>query len=226
MSAILALKISIFLFHCVYCRYKIFMYRCVCVYCRRQPGRYKKMSFYNENSEFAAVSQMSLASTTTMSIIMYTNISNNHSLQSNCTTNSTHCPVHRGTGELILGSITFLVITIMTILGNALVILSVFTYRPLKKVQNYFIVSLAASDFTVASLVMPLHLVKFLLNGQWIFPLWLCQAWLTLDILCCTASILNLTAIAIDRYWAIRYAIEYANRRTTGLVIGMITCVW
>jgi hypothetical protein len=52
------------------------------------------------------------------------------------------------------------------------------------------------------------------------------QAWLTLDILCCTASILNLTAIALDRYWAIRYAIEYANRRTLKLVTGMIGVVW
>ena len=80
----------------------------------------------------------------------------------------------------------------MTLFGNALVILSVFTYRPLKKVQNYFIVSLAAADFTgafylhcfhqitlflaaVAALVMPLHLVKFLSSGRWIFPLPVCQ---------------------------------------------------
>lgn len=33
----------------------------------------------------------------------------------------------------------------MTIIGNVLVILAVFNYRPLKKVQNYFLVSLAAS---------------------------------------------------------------------------------
>jgi octopamine/tyramine receptor len=43
-----------------------------------------------------------------------------------------------------------------------LVILAVFSYRPLKKVQNYFIVSLAASDMLVALVVMPLHVVKFL----------------------------------------------------------------
>jgi hypothetical protein len=45
----------------------------------------------------------------------------------------------------------------------------------LNKVQNYFIVSLAASDFTVAALVMPLHLIKFLMRGRWVFPISICQ---------------------------------------------------
>lgn len=50
----------------------------------------------------------------------------------------------------------------MTVIGNSLVVIAVFNYRPLKKVQNYFLVSLAASDLCVATFVMPLHVVKFL----------------------------------------------------------------
>lgn len=50
----------------------------------------------------------------------------------------------------------------MTVVGNTLVVVAVFSYRPLKKVQNYFLVSLAASDLAVAIFVMPLHVVKFL----------------------------------------------------------------
>jgi hypothetical protein len=50
----------------------------------------------------------------------------------------------------------------MTFAGNSMVVLAVFTYRPLKKVQNYFLVSLAASDLAVSLIVMPLHVVKFL----------------------------------------------------------------
>lgn len=49
----------------------------------------------------------------------------------------------------------------MTVIGNTLVVIAVFSYRPLKKVQNYFLVSLAASDLAVALIVMPLHVVKF-----------------------------------------------------------------
>lgn len=50
----------------------------------------------------------------------------------------------------------------MTVVGNILVVVAVFTYRPLKKVQNYFLVSLACSDLAVATLVMPFHVAKFL----------------------------------------------------------------
>ncbi|KAK0396320.1 hypothetical protein QR680_001669 [Steinernema hermaphroditum] len=64
--------------------------------------------------------------------------------------------------EVVLGTITYLVIIIMTVIGNSMVVLAVFNYRPLKKVQNYFLVSLAASDLAVAVFVMPLHVVKFL----------------------------------------------------------------
>ncbi|VDL73243.1 unnamed protein product [Nippostrongylus brasiliensis] len=77
--------------------------------------------------------------------------------------NSTIIP----TVELVLGTITYLVIIAMTVVGNTLVVVAVFSYRPLKKVQNYFLVSLAASDLAVAILVMPLHVVKFLAGVQW-----------------------------------------------------------
>lgn len=121
---------------------------------------------------------------------------------------------------LILG---FLVLA--TVLGNALVILSVFTYRPLRIVQNFFIVSLAVADLAVAILVMPFN-VAYLLLGKWIFGIHLCKLWLTCDVLCCTASILNLCAIALDRYWAITDPINYAQKRTLKRVLATIAGVW
>uniref|UniRef100_A0A914VFD1 G-protein coupled receptors family 1 profile domain-containing protein n=1 Tax=Plectus sambesii TaxID=2011161 RepID=A0A914VFD1_9BILA len=132
----------------------------------------------------------------------------------------------RTTAELVLGTLTYIVIIFMTISGNILVVMAVMNYRPLKKVQNYFLVSLAASDLCVATLVMPLHVVKFLAGGRWLLGVAVCQMFTTFDILCCTASILNLCAIAIDRYWAIHNPIDYAQKRTLRLVSLMIFAVW
>ncbi|XP_022235106.1 probable G-protein coupled receptor No18 [Limulus polyphemus] len=116
-------------------------------------------------------------------------------------------------------------IMICTLFGNVLVILSIFTYRPLRSVQNMFLVSLASADIAVAILVMPLN-VAYSIIGRWLFGLWVCEMWLTFDVLCCTASILNLCAIALDRYWAIHDPIDYAQKRTLTRVLFMIFLVW
>lgn len=112
-----------------------------------------------------------------------------------------------------------------TMVGNILVILSVFTYKPLRNVQNIFLVSLAAADIAVATFVMPFNVVYSIMN-RWIFGLHVCELWLTCDVLCCTASILNLCAIALDRYWAIHDPINYAQKRTLNRVLCMIMGVW
>ncbi|KAJ8687210.1 hypothetical protein QAD02_023004 [Eretmocerus hayati] len=116
-------------------------------------------------------------------------------------------------------------ITISTLFGNVLVILSVFTYKPLRIVQNFFIVSLAVADLAVGLLVMPFNIAYFVL-GKWIFGIHVCKLWLTCDVLCCTASILNLCTIALDRYWAINDPINYAQKRTLDRVLIIIAGTW
>ncbi|ELT94407.1 hypothetical protein CAPTEDRAFT_110759 [Capitella teleta] len=127
--------------------------------------------------------------------------------------------------EAISFSILMSVCICMTIVGNILVILSVFTYRPLRSVQNFFIVSLAVADLAVAILVMPFNVANFVI-GRWMFGAIFCNMWLTFDILTCTASILNLCAIALDRYYAIHDPIRYAQKRTLKRVLVSIAVVW
>ncbi|XP_053954493.1 tyramine/octopamine receptor [Anastrepha ludens] len=127
--------------------------------------------------------------------------------------------------EAILTTIVLSIIIVLTIIGNILVILSVFTYKPLRIVQNFFIVSLAVADLTVALLVLPFN-VAYSILGRWEFGIHVCKMWLTCDVLCCTSSILNLCAIALDRYWAITDPINYAQKRTVGRVLLLITGVW
>lgn len=125
-----------------------------------------------------------------------------------------------------IASITFLSLLILcTLIGNTLVILSVFTYKPLKSVPNFYIVSLAVADMAVAIFVLPLNVAHLILE-KWIFGLHACKMWLTCDVLLCTASILNLCAIALDRYWAIHDPINYAAKRTVKRVLVSILLVW
>lgn len=125
--------------------------------------------------------------------------------------------------EAIITTLVLSIIIVFTITGNILVIMSVFTYRPLKTVQNFFIVSLAVADIFVALLVLPLN-VAYMIIGRWLFGIHVCKLWLTADVMCCTASILNLCVIALDRFWAISKPLDY--KRTLELVLSLIVSVW
>jgi 5-hydroxytryptamine receptor 1 len=62
---------------------------------------------------------------------------------------------------------------------------------------------------------MPITLLKEV-TRSWILGSIICDAFVTIDLLCCTASILHLVAIALDRYWSI------TNRKSRIKLLFMI----
>nr|XP_015196686.1 PREDICTED: D(3) dopamine receptor isoform X4 [Lepisosteus oculatus] len=87
------------------------------------------------------------------------------------------------------------------IFGNVLVCLAVLRERGLQTTTNYLVVSLAVADLLVASLVMPWVVYLEVVGGDWMFSRMYCNIFVTLDVMMCTASILNLCAISIDRIY-------------------------
>lgn len=61
-----------------------------------------------------------------------------------------------GGGQNKYWAIGLILFPILTIFGNSLVVLSVIREKNLKTVTNYFVVSLAIADLTVAAAVMPI----------------------------------------------------------------------
>lgn len=114
----------------------------------------------------------------------------------------------------------------ITAVGNLLVVVSVLTYPPLNCPHNHFLQSLACTDLAVATLVMPLHVLSFVIGGHWPLGGALCHAWLTTDILTCTASILHLCAVAADRYTAVHDPIRYALTRSWKRTLTKALAVW
>ncbi|KFU96712.1 5-hydroxytryptamine receptor 5A, partial [Chaetura pelagica] len=76
------------------------------------------------------------------------------------------------------------------------------------------------------ALVMPLGLVRELSGRRWRLGRLLCQVWISFDVLCCTASIWNVTAIALDRYWSITRHLEYTLRTRRRISNIMIALTW
>ena len=95
-------------------------------------------------------------------------------------------------------AVTFSAITVLTILGNTLVIFAVLLVNKLRCPGNFLIVSLAASDLLVSIMVMPFGTYQEY-QHYWGLGEVACDIYIVFDVLLCTASILNLCAISIDR---------------------------
>ncbi|XP_076993195.1 D(1B) dopamine receptor [Tamandua tetradactyla] len=121
------------------------------------------------------------------------------------------------------GLLTLLIL--WTLLGNVLVCAAIVRSRHLRaKMTNIFIVSLAVSDLFVALLVMPWKAVAEV-AGYWPFGAF-CDVWVAFDIMCSTASILNLCVISVDRYWAISRPFRYERKMTQRVALVMVGLAW
>lgn len=114
---------------------------------------------------------------------------------------------------------------LFTIFGNILVIIAVLTSRSLRGPQNLFLVSLAAADILVATLIIPFSLANELM-GYWYFHSTWCEIYLALDVFFCTSSIVHLCAISLDRYLSVSRAIKYNAQRTPARIKAAILVVW
>lgn len=112
------------------------------------------------------------------------------------------------------------------VVGNTLVVISVFKFRSLRIVANYFIVSLAAADLMVSFLIMPMALHQEITRGVWKLGGGICDLWVAIDVLTCTSSIWNLCSISVDRFLAINHPIQYAIRRTPTMAVVVIVSMW
>ncbi|XP_061886680.1 D(5)-like dopamine receptor [Entelurus aequoreus] len=61
--------------------------------------------------------------------------------------------------------------------------------------------------------------------GVWLFGRF-CDTWVAFDIMCSTASILNLCIISMDRYWAISSPFRYERKMTRRFAFVMIGVAW
>ncbi|KAM9518786.1 alpha-1A adrenergic receptor isoform 2-T3 [Salvelinus alpinus] len=117
------------------------------------------------------------------------------------------------------------VFVIFGVLGNILVILSVVCHHHLRSVTHYFIANLAAADLLLSSTVLPFSATSEVL-GRWVFGRSFCSAWAALDVLCCTASILSLCVISVDRYLAVSYPLHYPAMATGRRGLVAVAALW
>ena len=119
------------------------------------------------------------------------------------------------------------VICFVTVTGNMMVVLAIFIdpNKELKTPFNYFVANSAICDLLVGIVVDPLSIIYHYFEGsERRFPADLSYIYFPYFI-SCTASVLSLAALTVDRYWAITSPLSYRlklNPKRAGLVAAGI----
>ncbi|CAL8272381.1 unnamed protein product [Merluccius merluccius] len=139
---------------------------------------------------------------------------------------ATSQPVHlvpHSLWEVITIATVSAIVSLITIVGNVLVMLSFKVNSQLKTVNNYYLLSLAAADLIIGVFSMNLY-TSYILMGYWALGNLACDLWLALDYVASNASVMNLLVISFDRYFSITRPLTYRAKRTpkrAGVMIGL-----
>lgn len=124
----------------------------------------------------------------------------------------------------IIGSVILLVGLTGTV-GNALVIYVFCRSRTLRSPSNLLVVNLAAADFLMSLTQSPVFFVASL-HRRWLFGELACELYAFCGALFGIASMMTLTAIAVDRCLAITRPLARLGGMSPGGVLAVLAGVW
>ena len=117
---------------------------------------------------------------------------------------------------------------IIAVFSNFLILVAFYQTPSLRSISNFFVVSLAVSDFLVGLTVNPVYTCLFLTGLSFdysrVWPARLAENWFWIQTV--ITSTFNLTAISLDRYIAITRTFQYSQIVTAGRCILGVVFIW
>ena len=126
--------------------------------------------------------------------------------------------------EVALSAAFLCFVNIGIIVGNVLVLIVVWRTSKLHEPNYFFLCSLSVADLLVGVIYCPL-LIASVVKQSWVFGDAVCLAHAVTICISCNASLMNLCAISVDRYYFITRPLRYTEivtRRKTTLGIVFV----
>ncbi|XP_032911780.1 orexin receptor type 2 isoform X1 [Catharus ustulatus] len=122
----------------------------------------------------------------------------------------------------------YIVVFIVALVGNVLVCLAVWKNHHMRTVTNYFIVNLSLADILVTITCLPATLVVDI-TETWFFGQTLCKVIPYLQTVSVSVSVLTLSCIALDRWYAICHPLMFKSTakraRNSIIIIWIVSCI-
>ncbi|XP_048379520.1 C-C chemokine receptor type 3-like [Stegostoma tigrinum] len=117
----------------------------------------------------------------------------------------------------------YMIVLILSLIGNGLVLLVLVKYEYLKSITNIFILNLAISDL-LSAICLPFWVVHHLKG--WIFGVVMCKLMSGMFYIGFYSGIMFLTLMTIDRYLAVVHAVSAARSRKIRYATVTSVIVW
>ena len=110
---------------------------------------------------------------------------------------------------------------LLSIIGNALVLVAILKTPSIRSPSVIFLCSLAVSDLLVGLVAQPVYIAAEIAR-----TVRLSQVADTVGFAGCGVSLATMTAITVDRFLALHYHLQYPNLMTTSRAIYTIITIW
>nr|XP_012616406.1 neuromedin-U receptor 1 isoform X3 [Microcebus murinus]XP_012616407.1 neuromedin-U receptor 1 isoform X2 [Microcebus murinus] len=121
---------------------------------------------------------------------------------------------------------TYLLIFVVGAVGNGLTCTVILRHKAMRTPTNYYLLSLAVSDLLVLLVGLPLELYEMWHNYPFLLGTGGCYFRTLLFETVCLASVLNVTALSVERYMAVVHPLQARSMVTRAHVRRVLAVVW
>ncbi|XP_038430104.1 neuromedin-U receptor 1 [Canis lupus familiaris] len=122
--------------------------------------------------------------------------------------------------------ITYLLIFVVGAVGNGLTCAVILRHKAMRTPTNYYLFSLAVSDLLVLLVGLPLELYEMWRNYPFLLGAGGCYFRTLLFETVCLASVLNVTALSVERYVAVVHPLQARSMMTRVHVRRVLGAIW